>query len=308
MGSPEISIIVPIYKTEKYLRECLSSVQNQTFSNFEVILVNDCTPDNAMLIAMEFAEKDPRFRIINHEINQGLSGARNSGINLAKGKYLNFLDSDDKMPLDALQILHNMAQKDNADMVIGNMAWLYNHHLDPVEYINDRIQSWKTLRVSNIRQLPDQHLYTGNVANRLFKSELIKNNNIQFIPGIYFEDMPFSVESWFFSNIIDFTTKIVNFHTKRDDPNNLSITQTFNQKAFYDRDILAKHIFEFAFNNRKAVGLCRTTLFRVLNTSSEMVDFIDNDIKRKIKNEWFPLHTIRLNKLINELNKLDITN
>ncbi|WP_338367787.1 glycosyltransferase family 2 protein, partial [Enterococcus faecium] len=87
----EISIIVPVYKVEKYLRKCVDSILAQTFTDFEVILVDDGSPDNSGKICDEYAEKDNRVRVI-HKENGGLSSARNAGIDVARGKYLGFVD------------------------------------------------------------------------------------------------------------------------------------------------------------------------------------------------------------------------
>ncbi|MDT6814838.1 glycosyltransferase, partial [Enterococcus faecium] len=95
----EISIIVPVYKVEKYLRKCVDSILAQTFTDFEVILVDDGSPDNSGKICDEYAEKDNRVRVI-HKENGGLSSARNAGIDVARGKYLGFVDSDDYIDED----------------------------------------------------------------------------------------------------------------------------------------------------------------------------------------------------------------
>ena len=91
---PAISIIIPIYNVEKFLRRCLESVQNQTFQNWEAICVNDGSPDNSAKIVTEFAEKDKRFKLVNKE-NGGLSDARNVGMQHATGDYILYLDSDE---------------------------------------------------------------------------------------------------------------------------------------------------------------------------------------------------------------------
>ena len=91
---PKISVIIPVYNVEKYLRECLDSLLNQTFKDIEIICVNDGSTDGSLNILNEYASKDSRFIIINQN-NQGLSAARNNGLNVAKGDYVAFLDSDD---------------------------------------------------------------------------------------------------------------------------------------------------------------------------------------------------------------------
>jgi len=303
MPSPRVSVIIPIYNTEAYLHECLLSVQRQTMGEFEAILVNDCTPDNSMQIAQQFANSDPRFRILEHEINKGLGGARNTGMSVAKGEYLGFLDSDDLLPVDALQVLLSLTQ-DQPEMVVGNMAWYYQHHLSLVGYINSRLQSWATTGLTNLRSLPNVNYYSGNVGNRLFSQKLITEHNIRFHEQLYFEDMPFSIETWHLSKRIAATLRIVNFHTRRDDPNNPSITQTFNEKAFYDRDSISQHVFNFASQQSGAAHLGTITLQRILATSKDMLECTNKDIRLKIHATWFPQHAIRINTMVNRLNKI----
>lgn len=117
----EVSIIIPVYNTEKFIAKCLDSVLSQTFQDFEIIIVNDCTPDNAMQIVQSYADKDPRIRIVNHETNRGLMVVRRSGYKTAAGKYIMFLDSDDTLPINAIELLHNNVTSTNADIVVGGM-------------------------------------------------------------------------------------------------------------------------------------------------------------------------------------------
>ncbi|MDK7716079.1 glycosyltransferase [Aerococcus urinae] len=116
--NPKISIIIPIYKVEKYLIECLESVRNQTFTDFEVIMVNDGSSDASPVIADNYCKRDERFKLF-HQENQGLSAARNFGTSQSKGEYIFFLDSDDKIVENTLEILHRIAQDKQADIVIG---------------------------------------------------------------------------------------------------------------------------------------------------------------------------------------------
>jgi len=112
----KISVIVPIYNVEKYLKKCLDSIVNQTYKNLEIILVNDGTKDSSGEIAVEFAEIDKRIIIINQE-NAGLSAARNSGIEISTGDYISFIDSDDYVSLNYFELLARGAKEFNADIV-----------------------------------------------------------------------------------------------------------------------------------------------------------------------------------------------
>ena len=109
---PQISIIVPIYNVEKYLNRCVDSILNQTFTNFECILVDDGSPDRCPQICDEYAKKDKRIRVI-HKPNGGLSDARNAGIEVAQGEYLSFIDSDDWIHPQMLEILYEGIAKNN---------------------------------------------------------------------------------------------------------------------------------------------------------------------------------------------------
>ena len=113
---PKISIIIPCYNVEKYLHRCLDSVIGQTFEDFEVICVNDGSPDNSGSILEEYAAKDKRIKILTQK-NQGLSMARNNGKALAQGKYIYFLDSDDFIHPQCLEIAHYIAEKYEVDLV-----------------------------------------------------------------------------------------------------------------------------------------------------------------------------------------------
>ena len=115
---PLISVIVPIYNVEVYLRHCVDSICNQTYRNLEIILVNDGSPDRCGEICDAYAARDPRIRVI-HKANGGLSDARNAGLASASGSYLMFVDSDDLLPRDAVHSLISMALSENADLVIG---------------------------------------------------------------------------------------------------------------------------------------------------------------------------------------------
>ena len=110
---PQISVIVPVYKVEAYLHECVDSILVQTFTDFELILVDDGSPDNCGKICDEYAAKDSRVRVI-HQENRGLSGARNSGIDVAQGEYITFVDSDDLVDMRYLEILIDAAKEDAA--------------------------------------------------------------------------------------------------------------------------------------------------------------------------------------------------
>ena len=114
-NNPKISVIVPVYKVEKYLDKCVESIVNQTYKNLEIILVDDGSPDNCPAMCDEWAEKDERIRVI-HKENGGLADARNAGMDIATGDYIGFVDSDDWIEPNMYEVLLKNALKYDADI------------------------------------------------------------------------------------------------------------------------------------------------------------------------------------------------
>lgn len=115
--TPKISCIVPVYNVEKYLRRCVDSILNQTFTDFELILVDDGSPDNSPAICYEYAVKDSRIKVI-HKVNGGVSSARNVGLDVAKGEWICFVDSDDLIEADYMQKMYEAAINNNSDFIM----------------------------------------------------------------------------------------------------------------------------------------------------------------------------------------------
>lgn len=131
-----ISVIIPVYKAEKYLNKCIDSVLNQTFKNFELILVDDGSPDNSGAICDEYAKKDSRIKVV-HKQNGGSSSARNAGIKVAQGEFINFIDSDDTIPNDSLENLIKVQKENDADFVCGVLESSYsNNAIQKIPFIN----------------------------------------------------------------------------------------------------------------------------------------------------------------------------
>ena len=176
MENELISIVVPIYNVENYLRMCLDSIQNQTYQNFECLLINDGSPDNSADICREYVDKDARFRYFEKE-NGGSSSARNFGIERSTGSYITFVDSDDWLENDGLYLLYNALQKENAAISIGR----YNCYDDSrCQYLFYDSNPDDSLEVIEGKEIIDregvEEMRNGNwtVAYlKLFKRELL---------------------------------------------------------------------------------------------------------------------------------------
>ena len=193
-----ISVIVPIYNVERYLACCIESILNQTYTDFELILVDDGSPDHCGLICNQYAQKDNRVRVI-HKDNGGVSLARNVALDIASGRYVTFCDSDDYYKPDWLESLITVAKNNHADMVVGN----YLHVSEDKEIFNQSHHESGTYVIST----PEEKIsYTishilGNkhgweIWSRLFRLDIIQSNNIRFCETCenFAEDLGFVLE------------------------------------------------------------------------------------------------------------------
>lgn len=202
---PIVSVIVPVYNSEKYLKRCLDSILNQTFSDFELILVNDCSTDNSWALMQEYAKRDSRIRLINLPENIRQGGARNRGIKIARGKYICFIDSDDWVHLQTLEKIVNLALKYDVDFCGYNYVRVeeprlikQDTNLDPTEAIGnletdgaqDRALGRFITFNGDLNQEDKEWLFlnTAGVANNLFSREIIEKNQIYFPENLAYED------------------------------------------------------------------------------------------------------------------------
>ena len=208
----KISVIVPIYKVEKYLRRCIDSIINQTFKNIEIILVNDGSPDNCPKICEEYKNKDNRIIIINQE-NQGLSAARNSGIRIARGQYLVFIDSDDYIEEDMIEYLYEGIVKYDVDISCCGYVAVYDNGIKEKITVPSEDTIYKKEEALNILLLNG---YIDVVAwNKLYKKELF--NNILYPTGKLYEDMLTTYKLISVSDKILLRPKEKYFYCKRND-------------------------------------------------------------------------------------------
>lgn len=132
MENSLVSIIIPVYKVEKYLHRCVHSVVNQTYQNLEIILVDDGSPDNCPRLCDEWASRDPRIRVI-HKANEGLSSARNSGLDICNGEYIGFVDSDDWVSADMVEVLLQNCEKHQVKLAVCGRKVVYDKPGMPTE-------------------------------------------------------------------------------------------------------------------------------------------------------------------------------
>lgn len=184
---PEISVIVPVYNGEQYLKECLDSILAQTISDIEIICINDGSSDNSLKILQEYQNKDKRIKVIN-QANQGQAVARNRGFAEAKGKYIGYVDCDDWIPKDFYEKLYTSAEQTGADIAGCNI----------ISVDNNKTKYMLRLKRQNVYQTtPDKYKAFGvpklnYIWNKIYRRDFMKKHRLAFPEGMFFEDILFT--------------------------------------------------------------------------------------------------------------------
>ena len=180
--SKKISIIIPVYNTQDYLCECLDSIINQTLKEIEIICVDDNSTDNSLKILEEYKEKDSRIIILKNE-GKGAGGGRNTGLKIATGEFLSFIDSDDFFELNMFEEMYNKAKKTNSDIVVCNANKYNTNKKIFIDYKNPFIPNEiKHLTTFNYKDIQEEffNYFSNNVWNKIYKRSFIKDNKIKF--------------------------------------------------------------------------------------------------------------------------------
>ncbi len=230
----KLSIIVPVYNVEQYIRPCIESIFKQELdeTEFEVIIINDGTKDKSMEMIEDIISQHTNITIINQE-NQGISVARNNGIKAAKGEYLLMPDSDDLLVENSVKPLLEKALETKADMVIGDYIELKDCEIN--KYVTQpQTPDFSYQEKSSEDMYVDDFNPTQSFVWRtLYKRSFIAENHIQFIPGIYYEDIPFTNECYILAKRCIRYQSIIYIYRNRKDSitNNFNVTKS-RQNAF----------------------------------------------------------------------------
>lgn len=180
----KVSVIVPVYNAEKYLRKCLDSLLCQSLKEVEVIAVNDGSPDNCMNILDEYQKKYPQLKVIDNVVNKGIGYSRNIGIEAAEGEYLTFVDSDDYVSEEYCERFYEFAEKNGLDFIHANM------YLEkPEGLVSTR---YSTFEPATLEENPEIITKVSfGPCGKMFKTEIIKEHEIKFEEKLKYEDLPF---------------------------------------------------------------------------------------------------------------------
>jgi len=190
---PKVSILIPIYNAEKYLRQCLNSVVNQTLKDIEIICINDGSIDTSLTIIQEFQAKDSRVKIIDKK-NTGYGHSMNLGIIQSTGKYIGIVESDDFAELNMFETLLNIAEKNDIDVVKGN----YYQYINGRDYKTNIIPNVKYNEVFHPYNYPNVFGMQCAIWSAIYKKEFLVNNGICFLEtkGASFQDTSFNFKVW----------------------------------------------------------------------------------------------------------------
>ena len=209
----KFSVIMPTYGVGDYIGDALGCLSMQTYENFEVIIVDDCSPDNSGQIARSFTEKDDRFFYIKHETNQGVSCARNTGIARATGDYLLFLDPDDLYERDLLRVCAAALERNPVDLLVysftedyrtpdGKIDFMKGITLDLMDYEDDMVTTKDPATIHKIAMQMEEITMLGYPWNKCFKADIIKENHLEFQQIKHVEDILFNCD------FLDYTTSL----------------------------------------------------------------------------------------------------
>lgn len=257
---PKISIIVPIYKIERYLRQCIDSILAQTFTDFELLLIDDGSPDGCPAICDEYAKKDSRIRVF-HKHNGGLTSARNHGLDNAKGDWIMHIDGDDWIEPTYIEELYNAAIKNDADIAICGFRFAY----EDGSFVIEHPTIWDDDKSVSLNR------YIASVWTTawgsIHKSSLYHNNGVRSPKNItYCEDFHLMARICYFADkVVSIDRPLYNYRQQSS-----SIMHSLNDKTWRDELTSYKEIIDFFRNKGELEKYIKTMSWRTLKASQDM--------------------------------------
>ena len=293
--SVKISVIIPIYNSEKYLSECLESIINQTFKDIEIICINDGSKDKSEQIIKQYSETDKRIILLSQK-NEGAGPARDKGIKISKGEYLSFIDSDDFFHFRTLEIAYNNIKKFNSDVLRFQYFQFKNKKKLK---INEKIESY------NIKNFSMSMGWCCVVWNRIWKASIIKKNKISFGKLKSGQDNVFNAKIFpFLKNIILLDVKLA-YHRKV----YKSLSSNYKNKSMYLYKSIPEIINTWKMNNI----ITKTNSEKIYYSLFNFVSYFNKKYKKNFKKYLIKEKIIFNNDFIsyagrfkNELRKLEL--
>ena len=270
-GSIKVSIIIPVYKVEKYLEKCIQSVINQTYENLQIILVDDGSPDNCGKICDEYAKKDHRIEVI-HKSNGGLSDARNKGLEIAKGEYIGFVDSDDYIEADMYEVLYNLLKQYNADVSICNFYTVSQGKIS-IKNADNGINEYN--RIEILKEILLDKNIQSYAWNKLYKKELF--DEIKYPIGKKYEDIGTTFYLLEKCNKVVVTGKSEYYYINRQDSIVNNVTEStitdYIELIMQRYDYIEKNIKELSSYNKDYLKRILKTAEKDIKSLNEVGDY-----------------------------------
>lgn len=281
--NPKVSILVPVYGVEKFIERCAISLFEQTFEDIEYVFVNDCTPDKSIDILKEVLEKYPdrkaQVKIINHEVNKGLAGARNTGVENANGDYILHVDSDDYLEVNAIELLYKKAISDNADIVVCDYIFEWSNYK---EIFNINVGDDN---VKFIQCILSSKLMIG-VVNKLIRKTLYTENNIKAIEGINLGEDLMTIPKLIYYSKKVFKLNSALYHYSQINPNSYT-TQKLSKNNIDNLIFVLNDLTSF-FENKPDNYIYNEALLQgKLRKKMDMLFFVDKEYLVEL-NALFP--------------------
>ncbi|WP_294379379.1 glycosyltransferase [uncultured Clostridium sp.] len=301
----KISVIVPVYNNEKYLERCINSLIKQTLKEIEIILINDCSTDGSLNILKEYEKKySDKIVVISHKEKKGPGGSRNTGIDMAHGEYIGFVDSDDEVSCDMFEYLYKIAKRANYDLVDCKF---FDEYLKKNTLTTDK----RSLGVLNSEKRKLFIVNPGYVWSKIIKKSILNDNNIRFREKIAYEDFDFMPIVILFCNKICATSKVLYNYRY----NNKSITNNYKSNVHVDEKLEAMKKLVERFKQLKMYDEYRDEItYLIYETYSNMIQAILVLEKKADLKLFKKLHDVFLevvdydyhdNKYIAQLDKKD---
>ncbi len=290
----KVSVIVPVYNTEKYLKECLNSILSQSYSDFEIIVVNDGSTDNSFSIISEFSKNDNRIKVVDKP-NGGLSSARNEGLKIATGDYIMFVDSDDTILKDALKIAVKSIEKSNADVCMFSHFLLRGEEKQKREVCLlgefDKTKIKEEIIPKFLGQNKGEKPIFAFVWAQIFKREYIGENPFLSEREYYMEDLLYDLDYYKKANKAVFISDALYNYRIVDG----SLTNTYRENLFDKFNLLLNYLWTYMVNNGYEKEE-RRLLYRAFRLSIAGIKNINKSrknkaqkiecIKKVVKNEF----------------------
>lgn len=284
--SPKVSIVVPMYGVEKYLEKCINSLTHQTLKDIEIILVDDGSPDRCGEIAERYAKNDARIRVI-HQNNAGLGPARNTGMEVAAGEYIGFVDSDDWANEEMFEHLYKAALNSNADIAVGGHCdWRDGEVLRKKRHplagktVRNRLEINEIRKNLYGRRVDDKETeaFPMSVWIAIYRKKMIDRNHLRF-QNIISEDVIFNISAYKFADVITFTGDTDYCYRNE---NQTSIMRSFSESKLKKYEAYLNVLMKEVSNEndpdclmrvkRAAINICRLYVGQVADSSLTIKD------------------------------------